>query len=57
LADLVVQSTVAPRVKARKGVYDPLTLWKKLPGRNDRREDTTSVVGRFLDPRLASPKR
>ena len=31
--------------EAEKGVYCLLTLWKKLPGRNDRRGDTTSVAG------------
>lgn len=39
--------------KRLKGVYDPLTLWKKLPGRNDRREDTISVAGRPPDSRFA----
>lgn len=51
--DLVGQSAVASSRHAAKRVYDPLTLWKKLPGRNDRREDTISVAGRPPDSRLA----
>lgn len=49
----MVRSAVARSPQRQKKVYDPLTLWKKLPGRNDRREDTISVAGRRPDSRFA----
>lgn len=55
LADLVVQMRSLRARERQNGVYDPLTLWKKLPGKNDRGEDTTSVAGRLPDSRLARP--
>lgn len=55
MADLVVQMRSLRARDRQNGVYDPLTLWKKLPGKNDRGEDTISVAGRLRDSRLARP--